>query len=116
MTTAELAAVPELSTELTSRWARSRVLQDEQGRRFYESYFFGDRPFHEEDAYHTVGAGEVGRLDLISFQYYQTTHLWWMIAEASGISDPIQDVVAGMVLRIPAPNQVFAEIMRVQRR
>lgn len=40
------------------------------------------------------------RLDLISFKFYNTPRLWWVIAYASNIGDPF-NVPVGTRLRIP---------------
>mgnify|MGYP003646740549 CR=1 FL=1 len=46
-------------------------------------------------------AGYEGRLDLISFQVYGTPNRWWELAIANNIHDPCEQMVAGMLLKIP---------------
>lgn len=57
-------------------------------------------PFSKNDKFHIVEHNEVGRLDIISYRYYNTSKLWWAIATASNISDPFS-IKLGMRLRIP---------------
>lgn len=48
------------------------------------------------------------RLDLISYKYYKTVQLWWLIAYASNILNPF-DVPVGTVLRIPTIQGVILD-------
>jgi len=44
----------------------------------------------------------VGRIDLISYLNYQTVDYWWLITQANGITDPINEIVMGQELIIPS--------------
>lgn len=48
-----------------------------------------------------------GRMDLISYIHYETVNLWWLIAHVNNIMDPITDLEAGMVLKIPSVSEAF---------
>ena len=50
----------------------------------------------------TVTQPYVGRIDLISYAAYNTTRLWWLIAEVNNIINPITEIVEDMVLIIPS--------------
>ena len=52
-------------------------------------------------AYHRVTGGEVGRFDLIAYQYYQNEDWWWIIAAANEIVDPMNEIIVGKRLVIP---------------
>jgi len=54
--------------------------------------------------------GRQARLDLLSFQYYNTVTLWRVIAAVNDISDPLTEVWAGRILRIPYAPNVFSQI------
>lgn len=56
--------------------------------------------------YHTVEASEENRLDIISNIYYGTPSLYWAIAMANNIIDPMV-IVKGTVLRIPSYESLF---------
>lgn len=56
----------------------------------------------DKDSYHTVQANEEGRLDLLANIYYKNPLLWWVIAQANDIYDPISKPVSGDILRIPS--------------
>lgn len=62
----------------------------------------------ETDQYHILAQGE--RLDLLAYRYYGDAALWWVIAEANNIANPLR-LEVGMRLRVPARSTVFAEVM-----
>lgn len=63
-------------------------------------------PRSEDDIFHLVRDADVGRLDLLSYKYYRTVALWWVIAYVNSIDDPfVMDI--GVLLRIPAPQGVL---------
>ena len=55
---------------------------------------------YKVDAYYT------GRLDLISASFYNEPRYWWVIAQCNNIIDPVSEVVAGVVLRIPSKDRL----------
>lgn len=59
------------------------------------------------DRYHEVKSFEEGRLDIIANRYYNNALLWWVIAEANDIFDPITEVTAGRDLRIPSIDTLY---------
>jgi len=65
---------------------------------------------HPNQTIYQMTAGEVNRLDLISYRFYKTVELWWVIAQANGIGNP-RRVPAGTVLKIPPIEQIFAEFL-----
>ena len=58
------------------------------------------------DSYHIVTQKDVNRLDLVAYQYYNNSLLWWVIAEASNITDPF-NVPINTVLRIPDKSTIY---------
>lgn len=84
-----------------SRYATTNSI-DLFGNSALRSTFYNEIPVTEEDSYLKVEAQYVGRLDLVSFRYYGTSRLWWVIAVATKIRDPFIDVKVGTILRIPA--------------
>jgi len=61
------------------------------------------------DIIYTVPAGGVFRLDLISTQFYGVPDLWWVIATANNLLDPILAVPANTQIRIPARDRLASE-------
>jgi len=60
--------------------------------------------------YRVVRAEEIGRLDIISTEYYDDPRLWWAIAHVNRILNPLNDMVIGMTLIIPRKEAVVAAI------
>lgn len=52
------------------------------------------------ELYHKVSIKEANRLDLIAFNYYGDSSMWWLIAIANNIIDPFI-IPAGLTLKIP---------------
>lgn len=106
MATSELLPTDKVITDRTSRFRSVRTLRD-GANEFFETYDFHQFPEGLEDSYHTVLSGQEGRLDLIAFEHYRNPALWWVIAEANDLSFPPTDVIAGLVLRVPAQVNLF---------
>jgi len=51
------------------------------------------------------------RPDLVSFRYYSTTRLTWLILQYNNIVDIEEEFVAGKTLIIPARSRVFSKIL-----
>ena len=66
-----------------------------------ETFYFLDIPYRETDTYITVDADHVNRLDLIAYEFYGNVQLWYVIAIASEILNPL-DVPMGTLLRLPS--------------
>lgn len=91
---------------IISRYKNLNVITDDTGDQYIESYESFDIPESNEDKYHVVQSGEKNRLDLISYKYYGTPLLHWVIAEANDISDMFE-VEIGRILRIPAKSTLY---------
>lgn len=94
------------SDEPTSRYKRLARIVDDEGDEYVESVNPMDVSESTSDYYHTVLSGEEDRLDLISYRYYNTPLLWWVIAEASELFNPL-DVPVGTVLRVPSVLSIY---------
>jgi len=51
----------------------------------------------------------VPRLDLLSSAFYDTPHLWWVLASVNNILDPLVSVPQGTSLRVPTKERLAAE-------
>lgn len=94
---------------VTSRFRGVKILQDVTGRERYATFRFRPVPYTTSDQYHDIAAGEEGRLDLISYQYYGTVSMDWFIAVANNLPNMIQAIQPGVTLRIPSIEWWFAE-------
>ena len=64
-------------------------------------------PDSSDTLYRVTLAGE-RRLDLISQLHYGTTELWWVLALANNLIDPIAGVASGSDIRIPLRSRLSA--------
>ena len=94
------------SKNLMSRFRDLDRLVSWDGYEFIESVDDLEIKESVNDVFHQVMPEEEGRLDLISYKYYGTVLLWWVIAKVSLIEDPLT-VKAGEVLRIPSKDYTF---------
>ena len=96
------------SEEPMSRYRKYFRITDSNGNEIIESYNRVEIVESDGDIYHKVKVSEVNRLDLIAYNYYGTSMLWWVIAEASNIINPF-NVPVGTVLRIPPLVMLYGE-------
>lgn len=92
---------------LTSRYNLIRLYVNQENRMVQETW---DRlPIVEqpEDSYHEVMSYEAHRPDLVALAYYGDMNLYWVIAQANGLTDAFAETVAGLKLRIPNAPYVF---------
>ncbi len=59
---------------------------------------------------HTVTSKDVGQMDLIAYTYYGDESLWWVIAWANRIKNPITDMFVGQQLVIPDQASIATAI------
>jgi nucleoid-associated protein YgaU len=94
------------SKNQNSRYNRKKVLVQEDGTEFLESFDKLNLKESGSDKFHLVLAGEKNRLDIISYKYYGTPLLYWIIAEVNNLNNPTL-VEPGTVLRIPSTTSVY---------
>lgn len=90
----------------TSRYRKLTRLLDSDNDKYVETSEPVTVPKSPTDTFHIVTMKDENRLDLISWQYYGNSLLWWIIAEASDIKNPF-DVPRDTVLRIPDKSNIF---------
>ena len=54
-----------------------------------------------------VSIAEVGVIDNISYDVYQQSELWWVLAQASGIKDVFSEMVTGTMITVPVKRNLF---------
>jgi hypothetical protein len=101
--TAEITPLPPGSESVHnfSRFFGQRMYLVDNTK-FWETWEPINIPPSPTDFYVTVNQAVEGRLDLLSYRYYNTPELWWVLAEVNGIFFPPDDLKIGMVLRIPS--------------
>lgn len=69
----------------------------------------------EDDLYHTLTSAQEGRLDKVSYSFYGTTRLWWILAMVNKIDEPYK-VKAGKQIRVPSiteMNRILGKVLSV---
>ena len=91
------------------RYKNVRSVEDDVTKKIYhENWIQKFIDESKEDEYITVDISTENRLDIISYNYYNTPNFWWVIAIANNIIDPF-DVPIGTYLRIPAITSLYNE-------
>jgi len=62
------------------------------------------------DQYYELGSDEEGRLDLVSYKFYGTTRLWWVLAMANQIKEPYR-VAPGTQIRVPSIATIHNNVL-----
>lgn len=73
---------------------------------FLETYVFKDIPISESDVYVVIDSGWQNRIDLIAYEFYKNPDLWWVIAMANNITNPMY-LEVGTRIRIPGLNTLW---------
>lgn len=68
--------------------------------RYYVNNIYPDIPYSENDSYVITVLGD--RLDILAFNFYGETSLWWVIASANSLSGDSIYLTPGTQLRIPS--------------
>ena len=89
-----------------SRFGGQQTFQNVDGRMFFGTFNPPAFPVSPTDTFHTVRQGEPLRLDLLSYQFYRTPELWWVLALVNDILSPFDDIEIGDVLRVPSLSTV----------
>lgn len=82
-------------------------LDNVTGRRAYASIRLVDIPKSYADRY--IFSKEGDRLDLLAYEFYGDTQLWFILASANNLGKGTMLVPPGLQLRIP-PNSIITTI------
>lgn len=66
-------------------------------------------------ARHIVKPRDIGRLDLLAWDYYRDVKLWWIIAAVNDLVNCFDDMYEGQSLLIPNREDVNAFVSRAGR-
>ncbi len=83
-----------------NRYQNIEIKKNQQlGNEFYSNNIYPDIPVSIEDSYVITVLGD--RLDLLAFDFYSDSTLWWVIASANALPGDSLYLEPGMQLRIP---------------
>ena len=96
------------SRDNTDRYRSCKLLEDkETGEVLLSTREIVDIPVKSDDIYHRVKSHETSRLDVLAHKYYKNPLLWWVIAQANNITDPMKLLNPGDILRIPSIESLY---------
>ena len=101
MTPLTKGQLPQAQRNIPTRNQKSYAYQDENGRYFLGTFSARDIPRHNTDQFYVLSSEDVARPDLLSYKFYGTPKLYWVILWLNNISDPFEGMYPGMLLRIP---------------
>jgi hypothetical protein len=81
------------------RYQNIQIAKNNTGKRYYSNNIYPDIPLSNNDNYVITVLGD--RLDLIAFDFYGDTSLWWIIASANSLPGDSLYLEPGSQLRIP---------------
>ena len=85
---------------MSSRYQDIQVVKyNSTGSQYYTNNMYPDVPYSETDNYVITTVGD--RLDLMAFDFYGDSELWWVIASANALPGDSLVVEPGTQLRIP---------------
>ena len=104
-----LGSEEQFDEDLTKRIGKDKILsfQVQPDLKFYETHEPREIPETPDDFYHQITAGEVGRLDYLAYFYYGDPKLWWVLAQANNVKDPLFGPNAGQIIRIPSVLSLY---------
>jgi hypothetical protein len=82
------------------------------GSQYYETNIYPEIQPTNNDYYVITTAGD--RLDLLAFDFYQDSSLWWVIASANALPGDSIFVPVGIQLRIPTDLQTVLNEYNLQ--
>ena len=82
------------------RYQNILITKNNTGERYYSNNIYPDIPLSNDDSYVITVLGD--RLDLLAFDFYGDTSLWWIIASANSLPGDSLYLEPGMQLRIPS--------------
>lgn len=94
----------------TSRYSRGIAAKTRDNKNFLVLRRPLELTEDSSDVFITVTQEYEKRPDLVSWNAYGTSDYWWVIYEFNSIRDPLFQLKAGQILRIPAIERVLAAI------
>lgn len=90
-----------------SRYKSLARITDVEGDVYLETPEDIEFPLNSDDRFYEVTSDTRNRIEYISYMFYSTPLLWWAIAIASDIEDPLV-LPVGTMLRIPSTSTIYS--------
>jgi len=101
----------------TSQLKMFNILKDSVDREkflnIFRSYNVNDSAFDNERLYDQHEIEETDFFDNLSYKYYNSDGLWWVIAMTNKIVNPFEELEPGQSIKILKPNHVYKILKEV---
>ena len=81
----------------------------------FKSYVINETNFDDERFYSEHQVDSSDWWDSISYEYYETDNLWWMIAMTNYVVNPFEGLEEGTSLKILKPDYVYKLLKEVEK-
>ncbi len=89
---------------ITSRLRLFNILQDTENNAYFmnifRNYKLADYVTENNVYFDLYSCEEEDWWDNISFKYYNTEKLWWLVCEMNNITNPFEEIEAGLQVKI----------------
>lgn len=94
--------IKQKNRDASDRYKNCAILKDKDtGEVLISTRDIESIPKNVLDIYHTITIDEEFRLDILADRYYNNPLMWWVIAQANDIYDPLSRPKSGEIIRIP---------------
>ena len=90
---------------MANRYQPISTTKNPNGTTYYVNNIYPDIAVNSNDIYVITTLGD--RLDLLAYEYYKDTTLWWVIASANALPGDSLVPPIGIQLRIPSAIQTI---------
>ena len=103
----------KINLPFTSRYKKTR-LYTSGGKTFFGIWNPPNIKLDGDEKVITIRAHQAGSLDKIAYEEYGDRALWWAIAYVNNIKNPPEEVVAGLELVIPKPDNIKEALLETE--
>jgi len=96
---------------INSRFKYTTLYTDANDDTFFGTWKIPEVQDTTDFIYYQIKASDIGRLDLLAYDYYGDPTLDWVIMDFNNIVDPIFGVFVGQKIKIPSKDQVLRMLM-----
>lgn len=102
----------------TSQLKLFNILQDLDNREkfinIFRCYIVNGSVLDNERFYDSHEIGDNDWPDSISYQYYETESLWWLIMMINNIVNPFEELTEGKQLKILKPQYIYKVLKEIE--
>ena len=90
------------------------VLNNTYYLNIFRSYIINTSALNDSSSYETYEVENEDWFDNISFKFYNTPSLWWVICIVNNIVNPFEELESGQILRILKGTHIYSILKEVR--